>query len=98
MGGIMQPQGHVQVATRLFALDQNPQAAIDAPRWRVEGETLYVEAAWSDDFRRALGERGHRIEEAPPLGFGASQAIWRLGREGYVAASESRRDGQAVGF
>ena len=43
MGGSMQPQGHVQIALRLFARGQNPQAAIDAPRWRVEGGDLMVE-------------------------------------------------------
>ena len=33
--------------------------------------------------------------------FGAGQFIWRLGdpaAEGYVAASDPRRDGQAAGF
>jgi gamma-glutamyltranspeptidase / glutathione hydrolase len=33
--------------------------------------------------------------------FGAGQFIWRAGEpgvEGYVAASDARRDGQAVGF
>ena len=33
--------------------------------------------------------------------FGAGQFIWRLGDpavEGYVAASDPRRDGQAAGF
>ena len=43
MGGSMQPQGHVQIALRLFARGQNPQAAIDAPRWRIEGGDLIVE-------------------------------------------------------
>src|SRR3984885_3336940 len=94
MGGAMQPQGHVQVGTRMFALGQNPQAAIDAPRWRVEAETLMVEAAWGEDFRRGLTARGHVLEENPPLQFGAAQVIWRLPAGGYVAASESRRDGQ----
>ncbi|HYA74658.1 MAG TPA: gamma-glutamyltransferase family protein [Roseiarcus sp.] len=98
MGGVMQPQGHVQVGARLFALGQNPQAAVDAPRWRVEGDKVMIEAAWGQDFRAALADRGHDLLESPALGFGAAQVIWRLGAGGYVGASESRRDGQAVGF
>ena len=98
MGGSMQPQGHVQVATRLFAKGQNPQAAVDAPRWRVEGDKLMLEAAWDRGLRDALAARGHELADGGFLDFGASQIIWRLGDAGYAAASESRRDGQAVGF
>ncbi len=98
MGGAMQPQGHVQVGARLFAAGQNPQAAVDAPRWRVEGDKVMIEAAWGQDFRAALTDHGHDLLDSPPLGFGAAQVIWRLGAGGYVGASESRRDGQAVGF
>ena len=35
MGGAMQPQGHMQVFSRIVDYGQNPQAAIDGPRWRV---------------------------------------------------------------
>src|SRR5215510_8826827 len=35
MGGSMQAQGHSQVMVRLVDYGQNPQAASDAPRWRV---------------------------------------------------------------
>ena len=91
-------QGHVQVATRLFAKGQNPQAAVDAPRWRVEGDKLMLEAAWDRGLRDALAARGHELADGGFLDFGASQIIWRLGDAGYAAASESRRDGQAVGI
>jgi gamma-glutamyltranspeptidase/glutathione hydrolase len=98
MGGTMQPQGHVQLATRLFSKGQNPQAAVDAPRWRVEGNRLMIEPAWDRRFRDALADRGHDLEDSSSLDFGAAEIIWRLGDAGYAAASESRRDGQAVGF
>ncbi|MGO8800257.1 MAG: gamma-glutamyltransferase family protein [Roseiarcus sp.] len=98
MGGAMQPQGHVQVATRLFAKGQNPQAAADAPRWRVEGDKIMIESAWDRRFRDALAARGHDLEDGGFLDFGAAQIIWRLDEARYAAASESRRDGQAVGF
>lgn len=98
MGGAMQPQGHVQVALRLFAHGQNPQAAMDAPRWRVSGGDLLLEPGWNDDFRNALAARGHKLVDGEWADFGASQIIWRLEGGGYAAASDYRRDGQAVGF
>jgi gamma-glutamyltranspeptidase/glutathione hydrolase len=97
MGGTMQPQGHTQVASRMLRSGQNPQAAIDGPRWRVEGEEVWVEAALPADTRRGLVERGHRLRDATLLDFGAGQIIWRT-EHGYVAASEGRRDGCAIGF
>jgi gamma-glutamyltranspeptidase/glutathione hydrolase len=97
MGGSMQPQGRVQIVLRLFTRAQNPLTAIDAPRWRVEGGALMVEPAWSGAFRAALAARGHKLVDGGLLDFGAGQVIWRL-EGGYAAASESRRDGQPVGF
>jgi gamma-glutamyltranspeptidase/glutathione hydrolase len=50
-----------------------------------------------------LAQRGHltAVIDDPYQDFGAGQFIWRAGDprvEGYVAASDARRDGQAVGF
>ena len=47
--------------------------------------------------------RGHRIEAINDSyqDFGAGQFIWRLGEpgvEGYVGASDARRDGLVAGF
>jgi gamma-glutamyltranspeptidase/glutathione hydrolase len=52
---------------------------------------------------RGLVDRGHRVDVINDSyqDFGAGQFIWRLGdpgSEGYVAASDPRRDGQAVAF
>jgi len=100
MGAAMQPQGHVQLMVRLFDYGQNPQAACDAPRWRVmQGLEVWVEPGFGSDVIDQLKRRGHRVAVAktPSLDFGAAQAIFRL-EEGYAAASEPRRDGQAVGY
>src|SRR5262249_55037311 len=36
MGGAMQPQGHFQVVRKVVDDGDDPQAALDGPRWRVE--------------------------------------------------------------
>ena len=100
MGGSMQAQGHVQMMARLAVFGQNPQAMSDAPRFRVEpGPLLNVEAHLPADVVDALRARGHRVEVAPrdSLEFGSAQLIYKAA-DGYIAASDSRRDGQAVGF
>jgi len=99
MGGPMQAQGHVQMAVRMLDYAQNPQAAADAPRWHVHGDGgVGLEPAFGPDLVDQLQARGHPIAEGtPPWLFGGAQLIWRLD-EGYCAASEPRKDGQAVGF
>jgi gamma-glutamyltranspeptidase/glutathione hydrolase len=100
MGGSMQAQGHAQVMIRLADHHQNPQAAADAPRWRVDqGLDVNIEqgvtAAVIDDLKR----RGHRMIQADrwSTDFGRAQLIFKMD-DGYLAASERRTDGQAVGF
>lgn len=100
MGGSMQAQGHVQMMARLAAFGQNPQAMSDAPRFRVEpGPVLNVEAHLPEDVVQALRARGHQVKVAArdSLEFGSAQLIYKA-NDGYIAASDSRRDGQAVGF
>jgi gamma-glutamyltranspeptidase / glutathione hydrolase len=104
MGGNMQPQGHVQTLSRMLIAGQQPQAACDAPRWKfMQGVDIEVEAAMPSAVLSELAARGHKITQANDsyMDFGSGQFIWRLGNpkvDGYVAASDSRRDGQAVGF
>ncbi len=102
MGANMQPQGHMQTLVRMLDYRQNPQAACDAPRWRFNaGLEINVESAMNPATVQGLAERGHVMEVINDSyqDFGAGQFIWRLGDpsvEGYVAASDPRRDGQAV--
>ena len=104
MGANMQPQGHLQTLVRMLDYRQHPQAACDAPRWRFnQGLEINVERAMNPATVQGLSERGHRVEVINDSyqDFGAGQFIWRLGdpgSEGYVAASDARRDGQAVVF
>lgn len=101
MGGPMQAQGHVQMVTRMMVHRQSPQAASDAPRWRfVEGNEVAVESSMPDATVTALEAMGHKItREAPDnsFGFGGAQLI-QCCKDGYVAGSDHRKDGHAVGF
>lgn len=100
MGGHMQPQGHVQMVTRIRDYGQNPQAASDAPRWIVNADgTIGLEAALLAKIGPALTARGHRIAvaEAVNFAFGGAQLIWRT-PHGYIAGSDHRKDGHAAGF
>jgi len=104
MGANMQPQGHLQTLVRMLDYRQPPQAACDAPRWRFnEGLEINVEATMDRATAQGLAERGHRVGviDDSYQDFGAGQFIWRLGDpavEGYVAASDPRRDGQAAAY
>lgn len=100
MGGSIQAQGHLQVCTRL-ALRQNPQAIIDAPRWRImeDNATVMVEWNFPQDAIAGLRALGHEIIVAPRFSdeFGGAQAIMKLA-DGYLGASDHRKDGHAAGW
>ena len=101
MGGQMQPQGHVQLVTRVVDYQQNPQAASDGPRWIVNHDfsVSLEESRFAPGLIDELKRRGHRIvpPEVPMFGFGGAQLIWHLD-DGYCAGSDHRKDGGAVGF
>ncbi|EUC19796.1 UNVERIFIED_ORG: gamma-glutamyltransferase 2 [Burkholderia sp. CF145] len=105
MGGDMQPQGHLQTVVRMLDYGQQPQAACDAPRWKVNRDfSIDIEHTLDPSTARELEGLGHTIKsiDDPYMDFGSGQFIWKLDRNepdrGYVAASDSRRDGLAAGF
>jgi gamma-glutamyltranspeptidase / glutathione hydrolase len=100
MGGHMQPQGHVQMVTRIRDYAQNPQAASDAPRWIVNpDDTISLEDGLNTSIGAGLQALGHTIAvpEGVNFAFGGAQLIWR-GDDGFIAGSDHRKDGHAVGY
>src|SRR5471032_2905288 len=102
MGGTMQPQGHTQLLVRIADYNQNPQAAADGPRFRVvQGMEVNVEGGFSGSVLEELTRRGHKLAELKEgyMDFGSAQMAWKMENGGgYFAASDPRRDGQAVGY
>ncbi len=113
MGGAMQPQGHVQIITNIIDFGMNLQEAGDATRWQHYGSTeptegqgatltsggeLALESDIPYQTVRGLMSRGHKVR-FDLGGYGGYQAImWDDKEKVYYGASESRKDGQAVGY
>jgi len=96
----MQPQGHLQLISNTVDYGMDPQAALDAPRWYwAQERRVHMEPRVPSAIRAALAERGHEIttDHAVDL-VGCGQAIWRLTGGGYVAGTEPRADGCALGY
>jgi gamma-glutamyltranspeptidase/glutathione hydrolase len=110
MGGDMQPQGHAQILVNLVDFGMDLQEAGDAPRFHhggsseptgtlmATGGTLSLEPGVPDEVRRGLAKRGHRLATTAGR-YGGYQAIARDPVTGfYAGASESRKDGCALGY
>ena len=96
----MQPQGHLQVVTGMVDHGLNPQAVLDAPRWRVERDwTVKVEGRTPTEVIEGLRSKGHTVDIDDNTGpFGRGQIIVRSDDGVYAAGSEPRADGCAVGI
>ena len=110
MGGAMQPQGHAQIVINIIDFDMNLQEAGDAPRIRhqsnqqptggemTDGGELALEKGFDYKQIRELMKKGHSV--IYDLGsFGGYQAIMiDYINKVYFGASESRKDGSAIGY
>ena len=99
MGGHMQAQGHLQMMLRVMHYGQNPQAALDAPRWHVmENGKVALEDGIENTVIEDLKSRGHDIvTHCPQYLFGGGQAIIKMA-DGYCGGSDHRKEGLATGF
>ena len=112
MGGAIQPQAQTHVLLNIIDFGMNVQEAGDAPRWRHDNSTqptdaadaylkdggiLILESTNKSDVFDALKAKGHNIQPSDYY-YGGYQAIMRDKNGIYHGASESRKDGQAVGY
>ena len=108
MGGATQPQAHAQIAINIIDFNLNLQEAGDAPRivhtgssqptgeTMVNGGSLSLEKAFNKTIIEELKTKGHIIDYQSGI-FGGYQAI--MLKDGiFYGASESRKDGHAVGY
>ena len=98
MGGMMQPQGHLQVLINQIDNGMDPQQALDAPRWRWDGgRTIALEPIVPQSVKHVLDQRGHCTVHADDfLEFGRGQIIRKEADGTYLGGSESRADGRCA--
>jgi len=110
MGGDMQAQGQAQVLVDMIDHGMDVQSAGDAPRFYHSGSseptgvparaggTVALESGIGPAVRRALEARGHKLVTAKGA-FGGYQAIRiDLAKGVLIGGSDSRKDGQAMGY
>lgn len=99
MGGAVQPQGHVQVLTNLIDMGMNLQQAIEAPRFRyLSGKRVLLENELTAGVIQRLVGRGHERVFLEGFTMGGGQAILLEANGTLAGASDSRKDGMALGY
>ena len=97
MGGHYQAAGQAWFLCKWLDEGMNLQQALDAPRFFNYPDAVYAEPTLHDDVCGELKKRGHKVVfNKQPLGGG--QAVMRLANGVLVAASDTRKDGMAVGY
>jgi gamma-glutamyltranspeptidase / glutathione hydrolase len=97
MGGFLQAQAHMQLVSVIVDDGLDPQAALDRPRFLVDGELVKLEEGLWDrqvDLKR-LGYR--TVREPDTVRFGGGQVILVSG-DALVGGSDPRKDGYAGGI
>ena len=98
MGGFIQAQAHMQLVSGLVDQGLDPQAALDQPRFRVEGDAVFLE--------EGLWERAAELErdglrgrvDDDTVSFGGGQAILRTedGAARRLRPAQGRLRGRAL--
>ncbi|KIW97226.1 gamma-glutamyltransferase [Cladophialophora bantiana CBS 173.52] len=112
MGGLMQPQGHVQVLLNMEVFGMTPQEAVDAPRLCIENPmspkldsigSLFLEEGIDKSVATTLQAMGHDVQVLKGWSrnrFGRGQAIKvrtdETGQRVLTGGSDGRGDGLAL--
>jgi gamma-glutamyltranspeptidase/glutathione hydrolase len=97
-GAMYQVQVNLQTITTLVDWQLDPQRAIDAPKWGLDGVTVGLEARFRAEAIAGLQERGHAVQRLPSwhLMLSRSQIAGREPGGALVAASDLRGEGAAL--
>jgi gamma-glutamyltranspeptidase/glutathione hydrolase len=105
MGGFMQPQGHLQVVVGMVDDALDPQAALDRPRFSIQGGQAGGDVGVEDDIAEEtcaeLTKLGHAVQRIGGWGriqFGRGQIIRRDPSGVLWGGSDPRADGCAMSF
>src|SRR5215510_10619834 len=101
MGGWNQAQAHAQFVSNVVDFQMNIQAALEAHRFTkltFEGVDVEMESRIPEATRAELGRLGHKISLLPAYSgeVGGGQVVMRDGRGVNFAASDPRKDGEAI--
>ncbi|CAJ1354151.1 unnamed protein product [Effrenium voratum] len=113
MGGFMQPQGHLQVLCAMADYGLDPQAALDQPRFclqgvnsalgpeSAQGAQLLLEEGIPEDVQEALSQMGHHCRVVRGWQrhvFGRGQVICRDASGVLQGGTEPRADGAVLAW
>ncbi|MDE0667020.1 MAG: gamma-glutamyltransferase [Acidimicrobiaceae bacterium] len=97
VGGIMQPQGQLQILHRVLG-GADLGTAVEAGRFRLIGEgQVTTEATLEPAWRAAIDQAGYDLVDTADVigGFGGAQAVLNTG-DTLTAAADPRRDGTST--
>ncbi len=101
MGGDGQAQTHLQLMVRMIDDGEDPQRAIDAPRWLVSpaDHSVIADGRFAPAVVEGLRAMGHRVSTSPwpDHRFGHAHAIV-VAPDGYAGATDPRADGAVLGL
>lgn len=97
MGGFIQAQAHLQLVSAMVDDGLDPQAALDRPRFRVDGDVVRLEEGLWDEIPGLERVGIEAVADDDVYGFGGGQIV-QVHADGLVAGSDPRKDGFAAGF